>query len=142
MGICWDQWFPECARAMANMGAEILFYPTAIGSEPILDVDSSGHWQRAMQGHSASNLIPVVAANRIGLEEVIPCEENGNQSSSLSFYGKSFITDNTGLILKSAGSDKEEIIIETFDLDELEKDRLSWGIFRDRRPETYGNLVQ
>ena len=137
VGICWDQWFPECARIMAVKGAEILLYPTAIGSEPILDVDSSGHWRRVMQGHSGANLVPLVAANRIGLEEVIPCKENGNQTSSLNFYGSSFITDNTGDIVCDGTKDKEEILIHEFDLDELEKDRLSWGIFRDRRPDVY-----
>ena len=96
VGICWDQWFPECARSMAVQGAELIFYPTAIGSEPILQCDSMPHWRRCMQGHAASNLVPVVAANRIGLEKVTPCSENGNQSSSLSFYGSSFITDETG----------------------------------------------
>lgn len=85
VGICWDQWFPETARAMAIMGAELIFYPTAIGSEPILEVDSMEHWRRCMQGHAASNVVPVIAANRIGLEEVKPCEENGMQESSLNF---------------------------------------------------------
>ncbi len=96
VGICWDQWFPETARCLALNGAEIILYPTAIGSEPVLDCDSAGHWQRVMQGHSAANLVPVAAANRIGREEVVPCAENGGQSSALTFYGSSFITDNTG----------------------------------------------
>ena len=117
VGICWDQWFPEAARCMALMGAEILFYPTAIGSEPILEVDSMPHWRRCMQGHSAANVIPVVAANRVGIEKVEPSYENNHQTSSLSFYGSSFITDEFG---------------------EIEGERLSWGIFRDRRPEMYG----
>lgn len=137
VGICWDQWFPETARAMALLGAELLFFPTAIGSEPILEVDSSAHWRRAMQGHAASNLMPVIAANRIGKEEVIPCKENGMQSSSLEFYGSSFITDNTGEIIESAGKSEEVILYASFDLDALMEDRLSWGIFRDRRPEMY-----
>ena len=137
VGICWDQWFPETARGMAVQGAELLFYPTAIGSEPILECDSMPHWRRCMQGHSASNLMPVIAANRIGLEEVAPCEENGGQQSSLTFYGSSFITDNTGELVVSAGRDEETVIMATFDLAEMENDRLSWGLFRDRRPEMY-----
>lgn len=137
VGICWDQWFPEAARSMALLGAEILLYPTAIGSEPILDVDSSGHWQRTMQGHAAANIMPVVCANRHGVETVTPCKENGMQKSSLAFYGKSFITDETGEILCEAVRDKDEILIREFDLEKIKKDRLSWGLFRDRRPEMY-----
>ncbi|MCR5196434.1 MAG: N-carbamoylputrescine amidase [Pseudobutyrivibrio sp.] len=137
VGICWDQWFPETARAMAIQGAEILFYPTAIGSEPIIQTDSMPHWRRCMQGHSGSNLMPVVAANRIGLEEVKPCEENGGQESSLNFYGSSFMTDETGAIVEEASRDKEEVLIHTYDLDEIKTNRLAWGIFRDRRPECY-----
>lgn len=142
VGICWDQWFPETARCMAVMGAEILLYPTAIGEEPILECDSMGHWQRAMQGHSAANLVPVVAANRIGLEKISPCNENNNQESSLRFYGSSFITDNTGAILEQAGRDKEEIIYSSFDFEQMSKDRLAWGIFRDRRPDCYGTITE
>lgn len=137
VGICWDQWFPETARGMAVQGAEILFYPTAIGSEPILECDSMPHWRRCMQGHAACNLMPVVAANRIGTEEVVPCEENGSQQSALTFYGSSFITDNTGELLVQAGREEETVITAEFDLTEMEKDRLSWGLFRDRRPECY-----
>jgi N-carbamoylputrescine amidase len=140
VGICWDQWFPETGRSMALLGAELLLYPTAIGSEPILDTDSSGHWRRVMQGHSAANLMPVIAANRIGKEDVTPCKENGNQSSSLVFYGSSFITDATGEIICDGSKDKEEILTAEFDLDALAKDRLAWGLFRDRRPETY-NII-
>ena len=136
VGICWDQWFPETARCMAVQGAEMLLYPTAIGSEPILDVDSSGHWRRVMQGHAAANLMPVVAANRIGVETVEPCKENAGQSSSLDFYGCSFIADATGDIIASA-KQEETILYGEFDLDALKEDRLSWGLFRDRRPETY-----
>lgn len=142
VGICWDQWFPETARAMAVAGAEVLFYPTAIGSEPILDCDSMPHWRRCMQGHSASNLVPVVAANRIGVESVEPCEENGEQTSSLKFYGSSFITDNTGDIIYQAGRDEEEVIVHKFDLDKLAYDRLSWGLFRDRRPDIYEKAIR
>lgn len=137
VGICWDQWFPETARAMAVMGAELLFYPTAIGSEPILDCDSMPHWRRCMQGHSAANVMPVIAANRVGLEEVFPCEENGNQRSALKFYGSSFITDGTGEILTSMDRENEGVIVQEFDLDALDKERLDWGLFRDRRPEMY-----
>lgn len=137
VGICWDQWFPETARGMAVQGAELLFYPTAIGSEPILEVDSMPHWRRVMQGHAAANLMPVIAANRIGLESVSPCKENGMQSSALNFYGSSFITDGSGEVLKTASRDEEEILLQAFDLDELMTERLSWGLFRDRRPEIY-----
>ncbi|WP_270468068.1 N-carbamoylputrescine amidase [Catenibacterium mitsuokai] len=136
VGICWDQWFPETARCMAVQGAEMLLYPTAIGSEPILDVDSSGHWRRVMQGHAAANLMPVVAANRIGVETVKPCKENAGQSSSLDFYGCSFIADATGDIIASA-KQEETILYGEFDLDVLKEERLSWGLFRDRRPESY-----
>lgn len=136
VGICLDQWFPETVRCMAVQGAEMLLYPTAIGSEPILDVDSNSHWRRVMQGHAAANLMPVVAANRIGVETVEPCKENAGQSSSLDFYGCSFIADATGDIIASA-KQEETILYGEFDLDALKEDRLSWGLFRDRRPETY-----
>ena len=109
-GICWDQWFPEAARAMALQGAEILLYPTAIGSEPILEIDSMPHWRRCMQGHAGSNLVPVIAANRIGMESVEPCAKNGGQSSSLNFYGSSFITDNTGAIITEANRTEEQVL--------------------------------
>ena len=137
VGICWDQWFPETARGMALKGAEILFYPTAIGSEPILECDSMPHWRRCMTGHAACNLMPVVAANRIGTEEVVPCAENGNQSSALTFYGSSFITDATGEVVEQMDRVTEGFILHSFDLDELERERFSWGLFRDRRPEMY-----
>lgn len=138
VGICWDQWFPEAARCMALMGAEIIFYPTAIGSEPILEVDSMPHWRRCMQGHSAANIVPVVVANRVGIETVEPSYENNNQTSSLSFYGSSFITDEIGEIKQSADRTSETVITAEFDLHKIEEERLSWGIFRDRRPEQYG----
>ncbi|MBP3753881.1 MAG: N-carbamoylputrescine amidase [Lachnospiraceae bacterium] len=141
VGICWDQWFPETARSLALLGADIILYPTAIGSEPILGGDSSGHWMRTMQGHSAANIIPVVAANRYGLEEVEPTEENGGQKSSLNFYGTSFMTEETGDIIKKAGRDTEEILISGYDFEMLRSKRLEWGIFRDRRPEMYGKLM-
>lgn len=137
VGICWDQWFPECARTMALMGAELLLYPTAIGSEPILGGDSAGHWRRTMQGHSGANLMPVIAANRIGTEVVTASVENGGQESQLCFYGSSFITDNTGDIIADGSRDKEEILYAEFELDAMDTDRLSWGLFRDRRPEMY-----
>ncbi len=137
VGICWDQWFPETARAMAVMGAEILFYPTAIGSEPILEVDSMPHWRRCMQGHAACNVVPVVAANRIGEEKVEPSEANGGQKSSLIFYGSSFVTDATGELVMQASRDKEEIVYGESDLDDNRDLRISWGLFRDRRPEIY-----
>ena len=140
-GICWDQWFPETARCLALNGAELIFFPTAIGSEPILNVDSSSHWQRVMVGHAAANIVPVIAANRIGLETVEPCIENGNQSSSLNFYGSSFMTDERGEIVTSASRDKEEILYHEYDLDKIREDRLAWGLFRDRRPDTYKIMV-
>lgn len=142
VGICWDQWFPETARSLALMGADVILYPTAIGSEPILSVDSSGHWQRTMQGHSAANITPVAAANRYGLEEVKPCNENGGQESALCFYGSSFMTNETGEIIKAAGRDSEEILISDYDFEALRNIRLEWGVFRDRRPEMYGCLTK
>ena len=142
VGICWDQWFPESARCLALNGADFIFYPTAIGSEPILECDSMLHWRRCMQGHSAANLMPVIAANRIGLETVEPSEENGGQTSSLTFYGSSFLTDETGELFKSASRDKEEILEKEYDLDELSAKRLEWGLFRDRRPEYYSIITK
>ena len=140
VGICWDQWFPETARCLTLAGAEMILYPTAIGSEPILDCDSMEHWRRCMQGHAGSNLIPVVAANRIGLETVMPDPANGGQNSSLRFYGASFIADETGALVASASRDEEEILTASFDLDEVEENRMSWGIFRDRRPHCYEKI--
>ncbi|MEI4340859.1 N-carbamoylputrescine amidase [Streptococcus suis] len=142
IGICWDQWFPETARCLALNGAELLFYPTAIGSEPILDTDSQGHWQRTMQGHAAANITPVIAANRIGLEKVQPSAENGGQSSSLCFYGSSFLTDETGDILTKVGREEEAVLFATYDLDMGARERLDWGLFRDRRPHMYQQIVE
>ena len=142
IGICWDQWFPETARCMALMGAEILLYPTAIGSEPILECDSMPHWRRCMQGHAAANLMPVIAANRIGREEVTPSSENGGQRSALVFYGSSFMTDETGGLKACASRDHEEILTGVYDLDDLADKRLEWGLFRDRRPEMYIKITQ
>ena len=137
VGICWDQWFLECARSMALMGAELLFYPTAIGDEPTLGINSKGHWQRCMQGHAAANLMPVIAANRIGTETI---SQNGNDST-LEFYGSSFITDGRGEIIQEASKDKKEVLTATFDLDKLAIARRQWGVFRDRRPSMYGTLL-
>lgn len=131
VGICWDQWFPEAARCMALQGAEILMYPTAIGSELYLDKDSSEHWKRCMQGHSAANMMPVIASNRIGTE---------SDGTSMTFYGHSFITDGTGAIVKEADNHTQTVLTAEFDLDELAKNRRNWGIFRDRRPEMYSGI--
>lgn len=141
VGICWDQWFPEAARCMALMGAELLMYPTAIGSEPIIECDSMPHWQRCMQGHSAANLMPVVAANRVGTERVAPDEDNSHQQSALTFYGSSFITDGTGALLQCADRESDCVLMQELDLDALSELRMSWGVFRDRRPEMYGGLT-
>lgn len=137
IGICWDQWFPECARSMALMGAELLFYPTAIGDEPSLDIDSKAHWQRCMQGHAAANLMPVIAANRIGTETLT----QDGEDSVMSFYGSSFITDGRGAIIEQASADSSEFISASFDLDQLASERRQWGVFRDRRPSMYGILL-
>jgi len=135
VGICWDQWFPESARAMALLGAELLFYPTAIGSEPQdATLDSRDHWQRTMQGHAAANLTPLIAANRIGLEP-------GAHGTSITFYGSSFIADHTGAKIAEAGRTEETTLTATFDLDALAQTRASWGVFRDRRPELYTPLM-
>jgi N-carbamoylputrescine amidase len=135
VAICWDQWFPESARAMALLGAEFLFYPTAIGSEPPDPTwDSSGHWQRVMQGHAGANLMPLVASNRIGFEQ-------GRADRSIAFYGSSFIADATGAKVAEADREHEAVLTATFDRDELRRMRSSWGLFRDRRPDLYGPLV-
>jgi N-carbamoylputrescine amidase len=130
VAICWDQWFPEAARAMALMGAEILLYPTAIGSEPQdASIDSSGHWQRTMQGHAAANVMPLVAANRIGQE--------AGEKYTMTFYGSSFIASHTGEKVAEADRNSETVLTASFDLDEVRRYRQSWGIFRDRRPDLY-----
>ena len=132
--VCWDQWFPECARAMALKGAEILLYPTAIGSEPQdPSLLSKDHWQTTMRGHAAANMVPLAAANRIGREE--------GESCALAFYGHSFIAGPTGEIVAEAGGDAPEAITATFDLDALAEARAAWGLFRDRRPDLYGPLL-
>lgn len=135
VGICWDQWFPEAARAMALQGAELLFYPTAIGSEPQdPTIDSAAHWQRVMQGHAAANVVPVIASNRIG-------KEPGRKGTELTFYGSSFITDQTGAKIAEADRTSETVLTATFDLDGIAKQRTAWGLFRDRRPELYRPLM-
>ncbi len=134
VGICWDQWFPEAARAMALAGAEMLLYPTAIGTEPPNPSwDSSGHWQRVMQGHAGTNLMPVIAANRIGHEIGV--------GSEITFYGSSFIADSTGAKVIEMDRTSEGVIAATFDLSECENLRNSWGLFRDRRPDLYRRLT-
>ena len=133
IGICWDQWFPEAARIMALKGAEILFYPTAIGDELMSKYDSSSAWQIVMQGHAAANIVPVVASNRIG-SETVKDQTNG-------FYGKSFICDRTGNIISEASKDKEEIIIAEIDIEENHLFRRNWGLFRDRRVDLYKELL-
>ncbi|MCC6433563.1 MAG: N-carbamoylputrescine amidase [Acidimicrobiales bacterium] len=131
--VCWDQWFPEVARCLVLDGAELLLYPTAIGSEPPdPTVDTSGHWQRVMCGHAGANLVPLVAANRHGREVGASCE--------VTFYGSSFIADQTGAIVAGAARDRTEVITATFDLDAVARQRTAWGVFRDRRPELYGRL--
>lgn len=133
-GVCWDQWFPECARVMALMGAELLLYPTAIGSEPQdASLDSRGHWQRTMQGHAAANVIPLLASNRIGKEAGEQC--------SITFYGGSFIADHTGEVVAQADDHSEAIVTAEFDLEAVRRYRQSWGVFRDRRPDLYGPLL-
>lgn len=135
VGICWDQWFPEAARAMALQGAELLFYPTAIGSEPQdPTIDSAAHWQRVMQGHAAANLMPVIASNRIGTEP-------GRKGTELTFYGSSFIANQTGEKIAEADRSTETVLTATFDLDAIAKQRAAWGLFRDRRPELYTPLL-
>ena len=136
-GVCWDQWFPEAARSMALMGAELLLYPTAIGSEPppAAPVDSSGHWQRTMQGHAAANMIPVIASNRIGTEH-----STLDSSCELTFYGHSFIADHTGALICTADHQSETVLVHEFDMKMIRDYRDSWGIYRDRRPDLYQTI--
>jgi N-carbamoylputrescine amidase len=132
VGICWDQWFPECARAMALKGAEMLLYPTAIGSEPpVPGYDSQPHWEMVMRGHAAANILPVIASNRIGTE-VAP------DGREVTFYGSSFIADHTGQLLAKADRTTEAVLVHRFDLDAIATLRSSWGLFRDRRVDLYG----
>ncbi|ODC03793.1 N-carbamoylputrescine amidase [Terasakiispira papahanaumokuakeensis] len=134
LGICWDQWFPETARSLALMGAELILYPTAIGSEPHdSSIDSCGHWQRTQQGHAAANITPVIVSNRVGVEK--------EDEFSINFYGSSFIADPTGAKVAELNSTEEGVLIHTFDLDEIDQMRSAWGVFRDRRPELYDRLL-
>ncbi|MEM8653002.1 MAG: N-carbamoylputrescine amidase [Pseudomonadota bacterium] len=133
VGICWDQWFPEAARSMALLGADVILYPTAIGSEPQnSDLDSKSHWQRTMQGHAAANMAVVAASNRVGVEKV---------GDELTFYGGSFIADETGALVQEM-DDKEGIATASFDLGTIRRTRAAWGLFRDRRPELYSQSSQ
>jgi len=134
IGICWDQWFLETGRILALKGAQYLLFPTAIGSEPTLPIDSMPHWRNAMVGQSALNILPLVASNRVGTEK--------EEHSSMTFYGSSFITDETGTIVESASRTEETVLVHTFDLDETDARRRDWGIFRDRRPEMYGPILK
>jgi N-carbamoylputrescine amidase len=135
VGICWDQWFPECARALALMGAEMLLYPTAIGSEPPTPgYDSQPHWEMVMRGHAAANILPVIAANRIGTE-VAP------DGREVTFYGSSFIADHTGQLVAKADREAEDLLSHRFDLDAIAALRASWGLFRDRRVDLYGAML-
>lgn len=133
IGICWDQWFCETARCLTLMGAEVLLFPTAIGSEPVLPLDSSTHWQNVMCGHAASNIIPVLASNRVGTEK--------DDDSSMTFYGSSFIANEEGTKVEELNKVEEGYIIHEFDLDEINKKRRNWGIFRDRRPDCYKAIL-
>ena len=134
VGICWDQWYPETARAMMLQGAEVLMYPTAIGTEPHDDsLDTAEPWRRAMQGHAVSNVVPVVGANRIGHEQVTEAGQT--------FYGHSFIADHRGDLVESLGAEEEGVLVHQFDLDYLDRHRAAWGFFRDRRTDLYGSLL-
>lgn len=137
LGICWDQWFPETARCLALMGAEVLLFPTAIGSEPgAAALDSRDHWQMAMRGHAAANILPVVAANRVGREQA-----TNDSELAMSFYGSSFISNHKGKLLAEADRDSAGVLVQTLDLAAMREERLTWGIYRDRRPEMYGPLL-
>ncbi len=136
--ICWDQWFPEAARCMALKGAELLLYPTAIGSDPppAIARNSIGHWQRAMQGHAAANMLPVVASNRIGIEHATQ-----DDALEITFYGHSFITDDSGEIIVQADDHSEAVLVHEFDMEEIRTYRNGWGLFRDRRPDLYQTIA-
>lgn len=134
IGICWDQWFPETARILALKGAEVLLFPTAIGSEPVLPKDSMSHWQNVMKGHAAANVMPVLAANRIGTEEDV--------GSSMTFFGSSFIADQHGDLICNFKRSEEGVLLHEFDLGEIAKERRNWGVFRDRRIDLYGPLLK
>ncbi len=132
VGICWDQWFPEAARSMALMGADALLYPTAIGSEPASGFDSMEHWRTVMRGHAGANILPVMAANRVGVERL--------GDGELTFYGSSFIAGQHGELVAEAGRSGEAVLTASFDLEAIRAERAAWGLFRDRRPELYGRL--
>jgi len=134
VGICWDQWFPELARILALKGAELIVYPTAIGSEPVLPKDSKNHWQNVMKGHAAANLIPVMASNRVGTEKAF--------SSSMTFFGSSFVSDEHGDLLAEMNRKEEGIRVVSIDLDVCNKARVDWGVFRDRRTDLYEGILK
>lgn len=134
IGICWDQWFPETARILALKGAEILLFPTAIGSEPVLPKDSKSHWQNVMKGHAASNIMPVLASNRVGVEEA--------KNSSMKFFGSSFIADQHGDFVTEMNREEEGIRVAEFDLNKIAEERVSWGVFRDRRTDLYSPILK
>lgn len=134
VGICWDQWFLETGRILALKGADYLLFPTAIGSEPVLEKDSMPHWRNAMVGQSALNIMPVIASNRVGIEK--------EKNSSMKFFGSSFMTDETGTIVESLNREEEGILLHTYDLDQIYRNRRDWGIFRDRRPEMYQSILK
>ena len=132
--VCWDQWFPEAARVMALKGAQILLYPSAIGSEPILPKDSKDHWQNTMKGHAAANIMPLLASNRVGVEKA--------KNSSMKFFGSSFIADQHGEKVAELGREDEDILVASFDLETIDKERVDWGVFRDRRVDLYGDILK
>jgi len=132
--VCWDQWFPEAARVMALKGAQILLYPSAIGSEPILPKDSKNHWQNTMKGHAAANIMPLLASNRVGVEKA--------KNSSMKFFGSSFIADQHGEKVAELGREDEDILVASFDLETIDKERVDWGVFRDRRVDLYGDILK
>jgi N-carbamoylputrescine amidase len=134
VGICWDQWFPECARILALKGAELIVYPTAIGSEPVLPKDSKPHWQNVMRGHAAANILPVLASNRVGTEKA--------QASSMTFFGSSFIADQHGELVQEMNRTEEGFRLASFDLRAIDEERASWGVFRDRRVDLYTPLIK
>lgn len=134
VGICWDQWFPETARILALKGAEILLFPTAIGSEPVLDKDSKTHWQNVMKGHAAANIMPVLASNRVGIEKA--------KNSSMKFFGSSFIADQHGDFVEEMNREEEGMRVAEFDLEAIAKERYSWGVYRDRRTDLYSPLLK
>ena len=132
--VCWDQWFPEAARIMALKGAQILLHPSAIGSEPILPKDSKDHWQNTMRGHAAANIMPLLGSNRVGVESAV--------KSSMKFFGSSFIADQHGEKVAELGREEEGVLVASFDLEAIDKERVGWGVFRDRRVDLYGDILK